>query len=95
MLLEITQKKTNTVQYHFYMEYKKVELPKKEQNGGCERLGVGEMGRLSIYSQQISKFQRPNAKHTDYSQQYCIINFRVAKRLDLNCSHYKREVVIM
>ena len=28
-------------------------------------------------------------------QQYCIINFKSAKRLDLTCSHYKREMIIM
>lgn len=30
-----------------------------------------------------------------YSQRYSIRNFEVAKRLDLNCSHAKREKIIM
>ena len=30
----------------------------------------------------------------DYSQQYCI-TFNVAERLDLKCSHHRKEVVIM
>lgn len=32
---------------------------------------------------------------SDYSQQYYIISFKVAKRLDLKCSHHKKEMVIM
>ena len=37
-----------------------------------------------------------NAQHSDYSQQYYIINFKVAKRLDLICSHHThKKMVIM
>lgn len=27
--------------------------------------------------------------------QYCIMYFKVTKRLDLNCSHHKEEIIIM
>ena len=37
----------------------------------------------------------PNAQHSDYSQEYCIINFKVAKSLDLNSSQHKKEMIIM
>ena len=30
-----------------------------------------------------------------YSQQYCIIYFKVAKRIDLKCSKYKKEMIII
>ena len=41
------------------------------------------------------KFWRSNVQRSDYSQPYCIINFRVAKRLDLKCSPHKKEMIIM
>lgn len=40
---EITQTKTNTIQYHLYVESKKKIL--SHRNGGCQVLGVGEMER--------------------------------------------------
>lgn len=43
----------------------------------------------------MSKSWRSNTQHRDYSQRYCIINFRVAKRLDLNCPHHKKGMIIM
>ena len=30
----------------------------------------------------------------DYSQQYCIINFKIVNRPDLNCFHHKKEVIM-
>lgn len=33
------------------------------------------------------KFWRYKTQHNDCSQQYYIINFKFAERLDLNCSH--------
>lgn len=33
-------------------------------------------------------------QQSDYSQQYCIIYFKAAKRLDLKCSHHVREIII-
>lgn len=31
--------------------------------------------------------------NSDYSQQYCSINLKIAKRLDLNCSLYKKMIM--
>ena len=31
------------------------------------------------------------AQHSDYSQPYGVVNVKVAKRLDLNCSHHKKR----
>ncbi len=45
--------------------------------------------------QLVDKFWRSNIQHSDYSQQYCIINFKVAMGVDLKRSHYKKEMVIM
>ena len=39
----------------------------------------------------MKKSWRSNPQHRDFSQQYCIINFKVAKRLNFNCSHHKKE----
>lgn len=35
----------------------------------------------------VGKFWSSNAQH---GQQYCSINFKVAKRLDLKCPHHKQ-----
>ena len=43
----------------------------------------------------MKKFWGPNAQQSDYSQQYWAIHFKVAKRLDLNCSHHTKEIIIM
>lgn len=58
---------------------------------GCGGIG----GRLfkGTHQQIVRKSGGSNA-HSDYSQQYCIINLEVAKRLDLNCSHYKKEIIM-
>lgn len=32
-----------------------------------------------------------NAQQSDYGQQYCIVNFEVTKRLNLNCSQHKKK----
>ena len=45
--------------------------------------------------QLVDKSCRANTQHSDYSQQYCIINFRVSNRLDLNCSHHQKVITIM
>ena len=42
----------------------------------------------------MNNFWRSNAQHSDYSHQYCIIKFEVAKRLDLKCSHRNKEIII-
>ena len=45
--------------------------------------------------QIVDKFWRSNTQRSEYSQQYCIINVKFAKRLDLNCSQYRKEIIIM
>ena len=42
----------------------------------------------------VNKFQNCNAQHSGQSQQYYIRNFKVAKRLDLNYSHHKKEILL-
>lgn len=32
-----------------------------------------------------------NAQQSDYGQQYCIVNFEVTKKLNLNCSQHKKK----
>ena len=34
---------------------------------------------------------RLKTQDSDYSQQYCIINIKVSKKLDLHCSHHKKK----
>lgn len=43
----------------------------------------------------MNQFWRSNAQHDDYSKKYNIVNFRVAKKLDLNWAHHKKEMIIM
>ena len=51
---------------------------------GHKNREIGEMFTAQAYVQ-----------HSNYSQQYGIIIFQVAKRLDFNCSHHKIEMIIM
>ena len=43
-------------------------------------------------SQLVDKFWRSNAQYSYYSKWYCIINFKVAKRINLNCSQLKEMI---
>ena len=43
----------------------------------------------------MSKSSESNAQPGDYSQQYCIIYITDARRLDHNCSHHEKEMIIM
>ena len=58
-------------------------------------LEVGELRRCGLKvhtcNQWINKSWSSTAQHSDYSHQYCIINYKDAKRLDLNCSHHKKK----
>lgn len=54
--------------------------------GGAER-GL----RKHTCNQQVIMSWRPNAQHSDDSQQHCVIKFKVAKGLDLNCSYHKKN----
>ena len=42
-----------------------------------------------------AKFWGSNEERGGYNQQYCIINFKATKRLDLNCSYHRREMIIL
>ena len=51
----------------------------------------GDVGhRVQTSSCKMSKFWASNVQHGDYSQQYCIMYLKVAKRVDLKCSHHKK-----
>lgn len=41
----------------------------------------------------MNKSWRYNAQLNEYSQQYCIIYFKIAKRL--KCHHHKKEMIIV
>ena len=58
--------------------------------GGMEK----RWSKYKLYY-KINKFWRSNAQHTDYRQQYCFINPKVPKRLDFNCSHHGKEILIV
>lgn len=46
------------------------------------------LNNIEVYS----KSWRSNTQYSECSQQYCIINFKAAKELNLN---YKKEMTIM
>ena len=78
------------------MESKKaklIETPGGSHGLGCR--GIGERLFKGTNFQPVDESWRANAQHSDCSQQYCIINSKAAKRLHLNCSHPKKEMVIM
>lgn len=41
-----------------------------------------------------STYKRNITSIADYGQQYCIINFKVAKGLNLNCPHHQKKIII-
>lgn len=45
----------------------------------------------NTHLQLVGKPWRCNAQFSDCSQQYYIINLKVAKRLDINCLHQERN----
>lgn len=42
----------------------------------------------------MNKSWRSNAQNGDYRKQYCIINIKFTKKLDLNYSHHKKHMII-
>ena len=99
MLSEINQRNTNIAQYHLYVESKRAKLLKTDSRPVVTRVaGWGDLGiyclRVQTCNYQINKLWRANVQHSDYRQQYCIINFKVSKRADLNCSHHKKEIIM-
>lgn len=64
-------------------------MKNKEYNGGQQGLGEGG-GRVEM--QPVDKQSwRSNVWYSDYSQEYCIINFKVAMRLYVNYSHHTHK----
>lgn len=69
----------------------------REENGGYQGLvgrGTKEILFKGTHLQLvINKTERSNAN--DYRQQYCMMTFKGAKRLPLNCFHHKKEITVM
>lgn len=70
---------------HLYAESKKAKLIKTVQNDDYwgERAGGEIYLRVHTCNKQINKSWRANEQHSYYRQCYCIINFKVTKRLDM------------
>ena len=56
--------------------------------------GVGEIGVMlfkgtDLQLEDMNKSWRSNIQHSEWSQQYYSKYFKVAKRLDPKCSHYR------
>ena len=61
--------------------------------GKWEKWGdAGE--RVQTPSYKMNKFWGSNVQHGDDSLWSCIIYLKVPKRVDLKCSHRKKEMVI-
>ena len=54
--------------------------------------GIGENQFKGTNLQSVDKSWRSNAQERDYRQQYCVTNFKVAKKLDCNHSHQKKKM---
>ena len=68
-----------------------VEISWSPRTGGGDVENVLFKG--TRYKQQMNKFWKPGAQQRDHSQQYCITNFKIAKRLSLTYSHYQKEII--
>ena len=91
---EISQRKTNTVCYHLYVEpIKQITQVYRYRTDWwlpeAESSGVGKMGeksqKVKISSYEINKSWGCKVQHGDYSEQYCI--FEAIERIDLKSSH--------
>ena len=80
-----------------YVELKKSELTETETWMVVTRgWKMGVLGRCwSNLQLEDDKLWSANAQLCYYSYQYCIICFKVAKRLDLKCSHHTNTHTIM
>lgn len=59
-----------------------------------EEVRLGALARClrgQTWNQWVNKAWRSNAQHSDERQWHCITNFKVAKRVDLNCSHHQKK----
>ena len=54
LLSEISQKKTNVVQSHFYVESKNTDLENTESSGGYQQLEVGKCRDVGRWVQTCS-----------------------------------------
>ena len=56
---------------------------------------IGEGGqKIQTSSYKINKSWACNVQHDDYSQQYCTVYLKVAKRGDLKSSHHKNNMEV-
>lgn len=55
---------------------------------------MGEGGqKVQTSAYKITKFWGFNVQHGDYSEQQCIVYWKVAKRVDMKSSHRKKKNV--
>lgn len=59
--------------------------------------GAGEWRKLRdadqrVQTYKVNTFWGSNVQYDDFSLQYCIIYWEVAKRVDLKYSHHKRNI---
>ena len=77
----------------------KAELMEIDYRGGYQSWGWGKWGNVAWRAQtsgnNMKQFCGSNIQCGDYGLEYCIIYLKVAKRVELECSHHKKEMVIM
>ena len=54
MLNEVSQTRTNTACYHFYVESKKAKLLETDQNSGYYGMGDGRKGQMLVREYKLS-----------------------------------------
>ena len=81
--------------HHIQMESQKAKFVETESRMVVTiAWEVGYLGRGCLrhkFSTRLNMFWRSVAQHNNYKQQFYFVNFKVAKRLDLNCSHYQKQ----
>lgn len=97
VLSEISQaeRERNSVRYHLCVGSKTARLTVERWLPGARGRGGWGMLRVQTCNQYISRLWSSNAQHNDCTRQYCIINLKLAKRLDLNYCHHKKEMIII
>lgn len=59
-------------------------------------MNLGSIGECILTNSILmNKFKGSNIQRGDYSESYCIGYSKAAKRVDLNCSQHKKDMVIM
>lgn len=70
----------------------KNQTQKKQWNGSYQAIEKWVFKSTNL--QFVDKSWRSNTQYSDYTQQNCIINIKPTKRLDLNCFHHGKEIII-